>query len=291
MSETRKARLWLILSMTVFGTIALFVRRIDLPSGEIAFWRALLATLLLGGYMLMTRRRWSVSLRGRALPLLFLSGAAMGLNWILLFEAYRYTTVSAATLSYYFAPVLVTAACPILFGERLGKLRTLCFVCATVGLVLITAPASVGRGDAAGILLGLGAAVLYATVILLNKFIRGVQDIPRTFFQFLAATLTLLPYILLTGGFHLAAPDAAGWAALLTVGVLHTGVIYCLYFSALRRLPGQESALLSYIDPVVAVLISVFALGEPITPAQVVGGALIIGFSLWSELLAHAAEK
>ena len=99
----------------IFGTLAPFVRGISVSSGELALYRAVMAALLVGGYLLVSGQKLALRANRREAALLLLSGMAMGVNWILLFEAYRYTTVSVATLSYYFAPVLVTAACPLLF--------------------------------------------------------------------------------------------------------------------------------------------------------------------------------
>ena len=285
-SAVKKSRLMIAASMTIFGTIALFVRNISVTSAEIALYRAALATVLLGGFFLVTGSKIDLRAIRKELPLLLFSGMAMGINWILLFEAYRYTTVSVATLSYYFAPVIVTLVCPILFKEKMGAKQWICFVMSTVGIVLIT-----GIGDLSGsnrhftgILFGLGAAVLYATVVLLNKFIKGVSGVHRTFLQFAAALLTLLPYVLLTSGFTLGNLDASGWISLLVVGVVHSGIAYCLYFSALKDIPGQEAAILSYIDPLVAVAVSVFVLGEQLTALQLIGGILILGFTLYNEI-------
>ena len=183
MKSENRARLMLIVSMTIFGTIGLFVRNIPLASAEIALYRAVMAAVLIGGYLLVFGQRISFGKMRKEIPLLLLSGMAMGINWILLFEAYKYTTVSAATLSYYFVPVIVTAVCPFLFKEKMTAKQLTCFVMSTVGLVMIT-----GVGDGAsggnhlvGIFMGLGAAAFYATVILLNKFIKLVSGIHRTF--------------------------------------------------------------------------------------------------------------
>ena len=140
----------------------------------------------------------------------------MGFNWILLFEAYKYTTVAIATLSYYFAPVIVTLVCSLLFHEKLTKKQILCFFMSILGLSLVIGITNLGRGgnDLKGIAFGLGAAVLYASVILLNKFIRGIDGIQRTLLQFLAAVAVLLPYVLLS----------SGWISLLIVGLVHTGI-------------------------------------------------------------------
>lgn len=286
MNSIQKARLNLIVAMTVWGTLGLFVRYIPLPSGELALYRALIAVLLLGAYLLFTRQTIPFRRIKREVPLLLLSGVAMGFNWILLFEAYKYTSVSVATLSYYFAPVIVTLVCPFLFHERLTPKQLVCFAMSTLGIILITGLSGAGSSgtDLIGIGFGIGAAVLYASVVLINKFIKGVEGLHRTFLQFVAALVVLLPYVAFAGGFHLASLDGTGWICLLIVGFIHTGVAYCMYFPSLKELPGQKAAILSYIDPLVAVLVSVFLLEESLTLPQAVGGLLILGFTLWNEL-------
>lgn len=286
MQKIKKARMELVISMVVFGTLGIFVRGIPLPSGELALYRAVLAALLIIAYFAGSRTRIMVSSFKKELVILLLSGAAMGINWILLFEAYRYTTVSAATLSYYFAPTIVTVCCPVLFREKLTLKQAVCFVMSTAGVVLIIGIGNLHGGgkDMTGVLLGLSAAFFYATVILLNKFIKGVSGIQRTFLQFLSAIAVLIPYVACTSGFHLAELSGKGWGNLLVVGLVHTGITYCLYFSSLKELRGQEAAVLSYIDPMVAVAVSVLVLGEGITVSQVVGGVLIIGFAIWNEV-------
>lgn len=278
-------RWMLITSMAVFGTLAPFVRSISVSSGELALYRAVLAATLIALFLLVTNQPIPFRSIRKEVPLLLLSGAAMGFNWILLFEAYKYTTVSNATLSYYFAPVLVTLACPVLFRETLTKKQLLCFFMSTLGIVLITGTGGTGGSNhLLGILFGLGAAVLYATVILVNKFIKTVDGIHRTLLQFLAAIVVLVPYVLSTGGITLGGLNATGWGNLLIVGLVHTGITYCMYFSALKELPGQKAAILSYIDPLVAVIISVTVLGESMTIPQILGGCLILGFTLWNEV-------
>ena len=261
MNHHNRARLMLAGSMAIFGTIGLFVRNIGVSSAELALYRAVIAAVLLTGYFLATKTRINLRALGKELPLLLISGMAMGVNWILLFEAYKYTTVSVATLSYYFAPVLVTLACPLLFKEKMGPLQWLCFAMST-----------------------LGAAVFYASVMLLNKFIKGVTGLQRTYLQFLAAIVILVPYVLLTGGVTLSTLNGTGWVNLLIVGGVHTCLAYCLYFPALKELPGQEAAILSYIDPLLACVLSVALLGESMSAVQVIGGLLILGFTLLNEL-------
>ena len=290
MKKENTARLLMATAMLIFGTLAPFVKNINVTSGELALYRAIMAAAMVGGFLLLKKEKLSVSSIKKELLLLLISGAAMGFNWILLFEAYKYTTVSVATLSYYFAPVIVMVVCPLLFKEKLTGKQILSFVMSTLGLVLITGTAGGGSQDLVGIGFGLGAAILYATVMLLNKFIKDVRGLHRTFIQFIAAIIILLPYVSLTGGFHLGGLNASAIGALLTVGIVHTGITYCMYFSALKDLPGQKVAILSYIDPLVAVLVSVIWLREGISIPQIFGGLLILGFTLYSELSANEAE-
>lgn len=286
MNKQKTARLMLIISMAIFGTLGLFVRHIAVSSGELALYRAIMAAIMIGLYLLITGNKIPFRNIKKEVPLLLLSGMAMGINWILLFEAYKYTTVSVATLSYYFAPVIVTLVCPFLFKEKLTSKQIICFVMSTLGIVLITGIGDVGESGThmIGILFGLGAAMFYATVILLNKFIKGVEGLHRTFLQFIAAILILVPYVAATSGVNLQLLDGIGWGSLLVVGIIHTGITYCLYFSSLKELPGQKVAILSYIDPLVAILISVTLLGETMTVMQAIGGTLILGFTLWNEV-------
>ena len=284
MKKLMNPRLMLIASMTIFGTLGPFVRNIPVSSGELALYRAVLAAILLSLFLIITKQKIPFGKIKKEIPLLLASGVAMGINWILLFEAYKYTTVSVATLSYYFAPVIVTVVCPFLFKEKLTFKQIICFIMSTVGLVMITGITTGGDNNLKGILFGLGAACFYATVILLNKFIRNVEGIHRTFLQFISAIIVLIPYVAFTSGVTVADMDSKGWVNLLIVGLIHTGITYCMYFSSLKELPGQKAAILSYIDPLVAVLISVAVLGESMTVWQAIGGILILGFTLRNEI-------
>lgn len=281
----KKPGLFLAGSMMVFGTVGLFKRMIPVSAGELALYRAILAAVVLTVFLLVTKNHIPFQKIKKQLPLLLLTGGVMGFNWILLFKSYEYTTVSVATLSYSFAQVLVTILCPLLFREKLTWKQGLCFMVSTVGLVLITGvDLQGGSHHLIGIAFGLSAAVLYASVVLLNKHIQGVDGIHRTYLQFIAAIVVLIPYVALTGGADFSKMDTLGWVCLLILGIVHTGITYCAYFGSLTHLPGQKVALLSYIDPLVAVLCSVFILSEPMSVAQWIGGGLILGATALSEI-------
>jgi len=280
------AKFKIVISMAVFGTLALFVKNISLPPGEIALFRALIASVAIILYKALTAEKILFAHIKKELPILFLSGAAMAFNWIFLFKAYHHTSVSIATLSYYFAPVIVMIASPILFKEKLTHKQIICFIMATIGLVMIigVSGANQSHGNFIGIAFGLVAAFFYATVILLNKHIKSVTGIDRTLVQFFAAIIILLPYIYMTSGIHITSLDRWGLFNLLFLGLVHTGITYCLYFSSLKDLKGQEVALFSYIDPLVAIIISVMILNESMSPVQILGGLMILGFTLFNEL-------
>ena len=272
-------------SMAMFGTLSVFVRNIPLSSGALALCRAVMAAVLMGVVLLVRRQTFSLRELGKDLWLLLLSGFVLGVNWILFFESYRYTTVSIATLSYYAAPAIITAVCPIIFHEKMTLKQLLCFLGSTCGVVLIIGVSGFsGAQDLTGIMFGLSAAVMYATVVVLNKMMRRVGGLQRTFLQMVVAAITLVPYVFATGGVQFALLDVSGWINLLIVGVVLTGVTYCMYFSSLPHLQGQHAAILSYLDPLVAVIVSVTLLNEPITALQILGGILVLGFSLFNEL-------
>ena len=286
MKEERRARLALISSMVVFGTIGVFRRQIPLPSSFLAMTRGAVGALFLLLVLLVMRRRPDGKAIRANLALLIVSGAAIGFNWILLFEAYNYTSVATATLCYYFAPIFAILLSPVILRERETKAKPLCVVAALVGMVLVSGvwESGGGTGSARGVLLGLGAAALYASVILMNKRLGPINAYDKTVVQLLSAAVVLLPYVLLTGGAADLSFTPLTLVLLAVVCIVHTGVAYALYFSSFAHLPAQTLALFSYIDPVVAVLLSALLLREPMTPLMALGAVLILGAAICSEL-------
>ena len=180
MNQTQiKSRNNLILSMCIFGTIGILRRYIPLSSSLVALVRGIIGSVFLMMVLLISKKSLDKQALRKNLPMLSLSGAAIGFNWILLFEAYNYTSVATATLCYYLAPILVILASPLVLKERLTKKSIFCTVTALVGMVLvsgITETGFSGLSELKGILLGIGAAVLYAGVILMNKKISGIPS-------------------------------------------------------------------------------------------------------------------
>lgn len=287
--SSRLPHIQIVLSMVIFGTIGAFIKNIHLPSAEIAMWRSVIAVLMLTAAAAASGKlKFIKDIRGRVLLLLG-SGAALGFNWILLFEAYRYTSVAVSTLCYYFAPTLVVIISVAFFHEKAGLKQVICFAASTAGLVLVVGVSGGGSNDTVGALYGLGAAVCYAGVVSFNKALGDIDGLVRTWLQFGACMVILIPYAALTCGFHVSGLDTKGIALLLIVGVVHTGITYCMYFASLAGLKGQQAAILSYIDPVVAILVSFAVLGESITMPQIAGGAMILGFAVLNEVKGRKA--
>ena len=287
MNAVIRAKRDLIFSVSVFGTIGIFVRWIGLPSSVIALVRGAVGAAFL---LLLARFRHApidrAALR-RRWQLLLLSAAMMSFNWITLFEAYRYTTVATATLCYYMAPIFVTLISPILLKERLTARKLLCVFLALAGMVFVSGvPQSglPGPSEAKGILLALCSAALYAGVILINKYLAGVPAYDRTLLQLACASAVMIPYILLTEDLSAMSVTPLGAVLLLIVAVFHTGWCYALYFGSMTVLSAQTVALFSYIDPIVAILLSALLLREPLGWSGILGAALVLGSTLVSEL-------
>ena len=276
----------LTLSMVIFGTIGIFRRYIPLPSSLVAMTRGLTGMLFLLLVMLLRKRGMNRAAVRRKLGMLCLSGAAIGVNWILLFEAYNYTSVATATLCYYLAPMFVILASPLVVGERLTAKKLICVLTALLGMVFVSGVLEAGGGssDLKGVLLGLGAAVLYASVVLMNKQLGDVPAWDRTIVQLGSSAAVLLPYVLLTEDVGALSFTPGTLALLMVVGVVHTGMAYAMYFGSLMQLKAQTAAILSYIDPVVAVLLSALLLKEHMSLLSGLGAVLVLGAAVISEL-------
>ena len=294
MKEPMRSRVMLIASMGIFGTVGIFRRYIPLPSGVIAMLRGAVGALFLLIVMLAGRQKPARAAIRQELPRLCISGAVMGFNWILLFEAYNHTSVATATLCYYMAPIFTILASPFVLGEKLTVRRLGCVGAALIGMVLVSGVADAGFGgigELTGVALGLGAAALYATLVLINKRMRPLPAYDKTVTQLLSAAAVLAVYTLVTGEWSGLTVSPLTAVLLAVVCVVHTGVAYALYFGSMEHLPAHTLALFSYLDPVLAVLLSAFLLHEPMTPATAVGAVLILAGAMISELPARPKKN
>ena len=277
----------ILASMMIWGSIGIFRRFIPLPSSVIAFCRGLIGALFLVFFVKIQKKQIFHHIGSRAFLLLALSGGIMGVNWILLFEAYNYTTVPTATLCYYMAPTIVVLLSPLLFQEKITFRKGACALIAVIGMLFVSGVVENGLpapSERKGILFGLGAAVLYACVVILNKKVPGIDAFEKTVIQLAASSIVLLPYVLLTERSVPAELSGFTVLMLLLVGLVHTGIAYAMYFGSVDGLRAQTVAILSYIDPITALILSALILGEKMTVYGIIGAVLIIGAAIVSEL-------
>lgn len=277
------AKFKLIGAVSIFGTVGIFVHYIPLPSATLAFCRGIIGSAFLLLLLLLTGKKLDLAAIKRNLPLLCLSGAAIGINWILLLEAYHYTTVATATICYYLAPLFLMLASPLL-GEKLTVKKCTCIGVALVGMVFVSGVLTGGIGGFTGILLGVCAAVFYGSVMFMNKRLSPIGAYDKTIIQLFTAAIVILPYLLFTGGLSFPPMETISWVFLAVVGIIHTGFAYALYFGSMKDLSAQSIAILCYLDPVLSIILSALVLQENVDIFTVIGAVLILGSALYSEL-------
>lgn len=285
-----KALLMLISSAVLFGTIGVFRRYIPFSSALLACLRGGIGGIALLCFLGVRRGLGKQRINRKAAGALCVTGVFLGLNWILLFEAFRYTSVATATLCYYMEPTIVMLLSPVCFREKLSKRKKLCMIVSVAGMVLVsgvTENSTWNVSEFRGIAFGLGAASLYSAVVILNKKLSGINMYQRTLVELLAASVSLIPYLLVGGEFYALNPESLEFMTVLlvlVVGIVHTGVTYVLYLGSMDGLHAQTIAIFSYLDPVTALLLSVFVLGEQLSLNGFWGAVMIIAAAFCSEL-------
>ncbi len=281
-----KAKIKIITAMFIWGSMGVFARYIDLPSGEIALARGVIGALFLLMISVLMKKPFPKKGLANNKWLLLISGAALGINWIFLFEAYKHTTIAIATLSYYLAPIIIAIVSPLIFKEKLTWKKVMCSITALLGLALISGVLEASRqgvGNGLGILFGVAAAMCYASLTLVNKFVKNISSMDATMTQFAISAVVLLPYTIIRENLPGITVTWESLALLLILGIVHTGLAFWLFFSAIRDLRAQTIAVLSYLDPVTAVLMSALVLKESIGLVQVIGACIILSSALISE--------
>ena len=271
--------------MIIVGTLGIFLEYVNLPSSVVACVRSVIGTIILLPVVLLSKSKLNIELLKKNAVYLMASGAALGFNWIFLFEAYEYTTVAVATLCYYMAPVFVIILSPIVLKEKLSIVNIICTVCAVIGAVFISGVAGEGGTDIRGIAFGLVAAVLYCSIVLLNKKIKGLSSIERTFTQLAVSAVVMLIFVSVKENVTTLEFTLKNVLILLVLGVVHTGIVYLLFFSAVGKLPSQTSSVLSYVDPITAIVLSSVFLNQKMNNLQIVGTFLILGSVFINEVL------
>lgn len=286
-TNDKKSYIMLILSLFIVGTIGIFRRYIPLSSALLAFFRGLIGSVSLFAFIKLRKTGKWQRIEVKKLVGLIINGVFLGINWILLFEAFNYTTIAKATLCYYMQPTIVLLISPLVFKEKLTVKKILCALVAFVGMIFISGVIGVDvvqAGELKGILLGIGAACFYSLVVILNKKIANVDVYQKTIIQLISAAIILIPYLAITEDFKHIVFSANLVLLLLIVGIIHTGVVYALYFGSMSGLKAQTISTLSYIDPIVAMIVSALIFAERMSIWGIIGAVLIIGSAIVSEL-------
>ena len=270
-----------ILAMLIFGTNGYLVAHLSLQGSQIVLVRTLVGGLLLTAIVLLRGGFDREAVRAEWRDLLF-GGVALGLNWVALFTAYRLLNVSLATLIYYAGPMLVLLFSPLLFVESLTPQKIAAVAIVAAGLFCITGSITSAGMSLTGLLAAVLSALFYASLIIFNKRIVKTGGMQTAALELDVAFVVVLIYVLLTAG--IPHPLKADIPYLLVLGLVNTGIAYMLYFTGLQKLPGQSVALISYVDPVSALVFSALLLHETMTPLQMLGAVLIIGGALLGEL-------
>ncbi len=287
MKNENKSKILIIIAMIIWGTIGIFRKYIPLPSGMIALARGILGCIFLALVMVITRKKLAYKDIKANLVLLLLSGALMGANWILLFEAYEYTSVATATLCYYMEPVFVMLVSPLFLKEKLSLKKVICIIISLLGMVLVSGIVNTKNfalSEFKGVFLGLGAATLYSSVVIINKKMGPIGAYDKTIMQLLSASIVILPYVLLVENFNDISLEPINVVMLILVGLIHTGIAYTLYFGSMSNVKAQTVAIFSYIDPVVAIILSALILREKLGITEIIGAVLILGSTFVCEV-------
>ena len=279
-----------VASMVIFGTNGLIVANISLGSAEIVLMRTFLGSLFLLAIVLVKRSFSFADLKADLIPAT-IGGAALGLNWVLLFSAYRSAGVGLSTLTYYCGPIIVLALSPVLFKEKLTWNKLLAIAAVAVGMFCITGDIEPGSDVQTGILFGGGAALLYASLIVANKRVKRLSGLNCAMYELIVAFFVVLIYLLASNVKLPVIPAAEDIVWVLVIGLVNTGLAYYLYFSSLQKLPGQTVALVCYIDPLTALLVSGAFLGEKLLGVQIAGAVLILGGACLGELKFKKTEN
>ncbi|WP_148556163.1 DMT family transporter [Terrisporobacter glycolicus] len=289
----KKYKLGLIISMLIWGSIGIFVKYINFTSSQIALVRAIVGSIFLIIFSMISKESLSKEKIKSNLLVLICCGICLGFNWIFLFQAYHYTTVSTATICYYLAPIIVMFLSPFLLKEKLNSVKVCCIVAAMIGMLCIVGidKSSMGENNMVGILYSLSAACFYTGVVILNKFLKGISGRDSAIVQLSVSAIFLLPYVIFTEKISLVGVSSQSIILLLVLGVVHTGIAYLLYFTVIQKIESQTVAIYSYVDPISAIFMSAIILNESMSLLQIIGGILILGSTFISEVYSNKIKS
>lgn len=276
-------RIKFITAVVLYGTIGLFLRQVNIPSEIVVFCRGIIGSAFILVYLKLTDRHIDITAIKNNSRWLLLSGIFLGLNWGFLFAAYMHTTIAIASLCNYMAPLIIILIAPVVLHEPLNKKKLPCVAAAFIGIILVSGFWKGAVGKLSGVLLGLASAPCFVGIVICNRKISKISSFDKAVVQLAVSALTILPYALLKN-YNAALPwNMKSILFIFILGIVHTGIAYCFYFSGLGSLHVQTIAVLGYLEPVVSVFCSAFFLNESMSVAGWIGAVLILGAAVISE--------
>ncbi|MGW4033276.1 DMT family transporter [Streptomyces sp. NPDC004838] len=276
MTTERTATVQLTLAMVLSGTLGVFVVESTASPSNVVFFRCVFGAIALAGYSAARGYFRDHGLTPAKLSLAALGGALIVFNWVFLFRAYETSSISLATVVYHTQPFFLVVLGAIVLRERLTGSQLGWLAAAFAGLVLVSGVRPGDVGSLEGIGLALLAAFLYAASTLITKRVTGVRPHLIALVQVLVGIPLLLPLadFAETGGL------GAGWAWLVGLGLVHTGLMYVLMYAAYQKLPTAKIAVLAFTYPAVAMVADWAVYGHHIGIVQALGLPLIVAASL-----------
>ncbi len=271
-SDSRTSLWQMSIAMALSGTIGWFVSQTGLPPLTVVWFRCALGATVLGALLLAQGRLWSPALTRSQWLWLVGGGLALVGNWLGLFTAYHYSPISLVTVVYHTQPFFLLTMAVLWQGEKLTGRRIAWLMLALLGVALIAGPSLRGGQAPLGIALALSAAVLYALATFATRQLKGVAPIRIATLQLILGALVLLPLVSLTG----LSPSPRQWAAVGALGLVHTGLMYVLLYSAFQRLAAIQIATLSFLYPLVALVVDLTVFDVRLGMEEIAGGSLIL---------------
>ncbi len=277
-----------VAALILFGSNGVYASQISLSSYQIVLLRTLLASVLLIAIFKLTRGKFTFLQNKRQFCNLAISGMAMGASWMFLYEAYTQLGVGVSSLAYACGPVIIMVLSPLLFKERLTGIKVACFIAVAAGAYLISAQGLQQDGSPWGFFCGGMSAVMYAVMIYFNKKAIAIRGLENASLQLVFAFLIVAIFVGFRQGFAMQIAND-DWLPILMLGLVNTAIGCYLYFSAIGKLSGQTVAIVGYLEPLSSVIFAVALLNETLLPLQALGGLLILGGALASEILGSRA--
>ena len=281
----RHEKIKLMFISATFGTIGFVMHFIPLSSAVAVFYRALIGGLFIIIMCLISKIEIGIKTMIDNFFILIITGFFMSLNWVFQFEAFRVSSIAIGTVCYNTMPIFLLIIASFVFKESITVKNVICILIATIGIILVSNVINTGiqSNQVLGCIYGIIGAILYALIVIYNRKLNNIKTHDKIIFQFIFSSIIMVIYILLIQKQSIffesnldTRTKMIGLISLLILCLFHTGFCYIHYFNAVSNLKAETVAIMTYIDPVVALFLSYFVLKEKTTNLQLFGALMIL---------------